>query len=80
MPTKPKVTDVVTDFVTGAPKDAPRGIKAAAWALTIVGILVFLVLMKIESQRYGGDHLALLTGVGIALLGIRVGVVAKWQH
>lgn len=70
----------VTNIVTGASDDAPRAVKAAAWTLTIIGLLVFLVLMKIDEQHYGGDHLALLSGVGIAIIGIRAGVVAKWQH
>lgn len=80
--TRPKrsVLDLVTDFMTGAPKDAPRAVKATAWLMTIAGLVIFLVLMKLDSQRYGGDHLAVLTGLGVALLGMRAAVVAKWQH
>lgn len=79
---KPKrnVADLVTDFATGAPKDAPPRIKAAAWLITVAGLVIFLVLMKLDSQYYGGDHLAVLSGLGIALLGIRAAAVAKWQH
>lgn len=84
MPTRPttksRVTDVVTDVVTGASKDAPRGIKTAARLLTIAGLAVFIVVMGVDERYYGGEHFTLLCGVGIVLIGIRGGVVAKWRR